>query len=207
MDEPNWTDILTAVSSAAVPVVVVFLGIVLSRRQSRNAELLRVRLNYYQRLAPDLNRLLCYLTFIGTWRDESPAAIVALKRSLDSTFFVAAPLFSPAAEKAYKSFIDSAFRTFGEWGQDALINSSAYRRRQFWKGVGGWAAEWDSMFALADEEDISKASLERFQSLYDSLLSALVADTNIARTRPRYTTNRVSQNASADRLKDVKGKG
>lgn len=197
---------MTAISSAAVPVVVVALGVVLGRRQSRNTELLRVRLDYYQKLAPDLNRLMCYLTFIGRWRDESPVAIVELKRVLDSTFFVAAPLFSPAVGKAYKAFMDSAFRTFGEWGQDARINTSAYRRRQFWKGSGGWADEWDPMFAVTDEEPISKQSLERFQSLYDSLISALVDDIDIARTRPRYTTNRVSENASAGRLKGVEGK-
>ena len=206
MQEPNWADIVTAISSALVPVVVVVLGIILGRRQSRNVELLRVRLGYYQQLAPGLNRLMCYLTFIGTWRDESPIEIVALKRNLDSTFFVAAPLFSPDVEQAYRSFTHSAFRTFGEWGQDARINTSAYRRRQFWKGPGGWNEGWDAMFAVADEESISKESLERIQSRYDALVAALVADTSIARTRPRYTTNRVSQNASAGRLKDVDGK-
>lgn len=206
VSDPNWTDAVTALSAASVPILVVGLGVYLGRRQSRNDELVRVRLSYYQQLAPDLNRLMCYLTFIGTWRDDSPHDIIRLKRKLDSTYFPAAPLFSPAVESAYKLFMDAAFQTFGEWGQDARINSSAYRRRRSWIQKPGWARKWDKFFALSDEDDISKEDLQRFQSLYDSLLSGLVADTSISRSRPRYTTNRVSLNASAGRLQDVRGK-
>lgn len=197
---------MTAISSAAVPVLVVVLGIYLGRGQSRNEELVRVRLEYYKQLAPDLNRLMSYLTFIGTWRDDSPGDIIRLKRTLDSTFFPAAPLFSSDVEGAYKEFIETAFVSFGAWGKDARINSSAYRRRQSWKSTPAWSDEWDTMFALRDEEDISRESLLEFQSLYDTLLSALVADINIARARPQYTTNRVAINASAGRLVDIPGK-
>lgn len=206
VSDPNWTDTVTAISTATVPVIVVALGIYLGRGQSRNEELIRVRLEYYRQLAPGLNRLMCYLTFIGTWRDDSPSDIIKLKRSLDSIFFPAAPLFSPEVERAYKAFIESAFSTFGRWGHDARINSSAYRRRQSWQGDVPWLQNWDELFVLRDEEDISREALQRFQSLYDALLSALVADTNIARARPRYTTNRVALNASAGRLADIPGK-
>lgn len=206
MSEPNWAEIVTAISAAAVPVLVVVLGVYLGRGQSRSEELVRVRLEYYKKLAPALNRLMCYLTFIGTWRDDSPPDIIQLKRSLDSTFFSAAPLFSSGVENAYKAFGEAAFSTFGEWGSDARINSSAYRRRRAWRGTPAWSSDWDGMFALRDEADISRESLEHFQSLYDALLSALVADTNISRARPRYTTNRVALNASAGRLVDIPGK-
>lgn len=165
-----------------------------------------MRLEYYKQLAPNLNRLMCYLTFIGSWRDDSPADIIKLKRTLDSTYFPAAPLFSHDVERAYEAFMETAFRTFGEWGLDARINSSGYRRRKSWIGNPAWSEEWDAMFALRDEEDISRDSLQRFQSLYDALLSALVADMSIARARPQYTTNRVSLNASAGRLADILGK-
>ena len=206
VNEPNWTDIVTAISAAAVPVLVVLLGIYLGRGQSRNEELVRVRLEYYKQLAPGLNRLMCYLTFIGTWRDDSPPDIIKLKRSLDSVFYSAAPLFSSDVESAYKAFAESAFSTFGPWGRDARINSSAFRRRQYWKGPPAWSDGWDAMFALRDEEKISRESLQDFQVLYDALLSALVVDTNVARGRPQYTTNRVALNASAGRLADIPGR-
>lgn len=206
MSDPNWTDVVTAISAASVPLFVVGLGIYLGKLQSRNEELIRVRLEYYKQVAPGLNRLMCYLTFIGTWRDDSPVDAIRLKRELDSTFFPAAPLFSLDVEVAYNAFMEAAFKTFGEWGRDALINSSSYRRRQAWSREPAWPNEWNAMFVLRDEDDISRESLSRFQALYDALLSALVADTNVARARPRYTTNRVSLNASANRLADIPGR-
>jgi hypothetical protein len=119
MAEPNWADIVTAVSSAFVPIAVVAVGLVLGRRQTLNHELIKIRLDYYRSLAPNFNRLMCYMTFIGTWRDDSPEDIIALKRQLDSNFHCAAPLFSPAVNDAYDALMELTFSTFGLWGHDA----------------------------------------------------------------------------------------
>jgi hypothetical protein len=96
-----WTDVTQAVGAVLIPVALAGVAFLVTRSQSRSDELLRLRVDYYRALAPDLNRLMCYMTFIGTWRDDSPADVIGLKRRLDRTFFCAAPLFSPGVLDAY----------------------------------------------------------------------------------------------------------
>src|SRR5262249_45152613 len=102
---PTWTDVVQAAGALLVPVVVAGLAYVLTRNQSRSQELVRARLEYYKLLAPDLNRLMCYITFIGGWRDDSPEAIIALKRRLGANFYSAAPLFSSQVLDVYNGFM------------------------------------------------------------------------------------------------------
>lgn len=194
---PNWTEILTALGAISTPIVVIIFGAILTRRQSRNELLLKARIDYYQKLAPDLNRLMTYMMFIGTWRDVSPPEIVALKRRLDESFYVAAPLFSETVVKRYKRYIDCCYKTFGRWGSDALIRSSAYRRRQSWKGPGAWDKNWDRLFELRDEEPVEEATLETLKRTHDDLIAALVLDLNMNRARGEYTSTRVVGNASS----------
>jgi hypothetical protein len=193
MQNPNWTDVVTAVATALVPVLVLYFGVGLSRKVSRDQELNKVRLQYYKTLAPQLNRLMCYITFIGTWRDDSPAAMIALKRKLDSEFYAAAPLFSDEVRKAYENLMKMSFSTFGYWGEDAQIMSSAFRRRQAWRN-GKWHSKWNASFAVPDEVDLP---LVAYRHAYDALLALLVKDIRLNSSRTSYTTAQVSMNASA----------
>ncbi|HVX69858.1 MAG TPA: hypothetical protein VHA79_09230 [Mycobacteriales bacterium] len=202
MSAATWVE---AIGAIATPIVVGGVGFVVSSKLSRSGELLKVRLEYYRELAPDLNTLMCYMTFIGTWRDTSPADVVALKRRLDATFFCAAPLFSPGVLACYQSLMDISFTTFNDWGEDAKIRSNAYRRRQSWRG--DWLSAWDDLFELHDEATISAAALMEYREKYDALVSALVRDLNINRARQRYTTDEVALNAHAPARQDVAGSG
>lgn len=204
---PAWTDVVQAIGAILVPVVVAVLVYVLTRSQSRSEELVRARLEYYKALAPDLNRLMCYITFIGGWRDDSPDKIVDLKRRLDSNFYCAAPLFSREVLEAYEKLMELSFETFGPWGTDARIKSSASRRRQYWRGQGGnpWQAEWNNYFALKDTDEISRGTLMQYRQAYDKLLAAAVRDIDLTRTRARYTTDLVVFNAHAPKVWDIPG--
>lgn len=197
------TDWITAIGSAATPVVVAGFGYAISQRLTRSGELLKARLDYYKALAPDLNKLMTYMTFIGRWRDISPIEVVALKRDLDSTFFCAAPLFSKDVIEHYDAFMKLTFSTFNDWGEDAKIVSNAYRRRQSWRG--DWPAEWDAYFALADDTTISADDLSQYRKVYDALVAAMVKDLNVNRAREQYTTDQVSLNAHAPKRTDVTG--
>jgi len=175
------------------------MGIYFGSRQSKNEELTRVRLEYYKSLAPKLNRLMCYMTFIGRWRDDSPPAIIDLKRDLDSTFYSAVPLFIDRTRVAYDTLMGMSFSTFGYWGEDARIRTSAFRRREAWRSGGTWDASWDSFFALGDDDRISKDWLTEYRRSYDALLAQMVSDSKIGRRRDVYTTSAVSANAHDDR--------
>lgn len=206
MGTVSWTDALSAIGSIATPLVVLVLGFMVSRRQSRNDELLKARIEYYRLLAPDLNTLMCYMTFIGTWRDNSPQAIVELKRRLDHNFFCASPLFSGPVRNAYEDLARKCFSKFNAWGQDAKIRSGPYRRREAWRGADGWSEAWDDLFTKSDTEPIYRHELQDLRSAYDRLIAALVADLNITRARSEYTTNLVSLNAHAPQARDIDGR-
>jgi hypothetical protein len=201
----TWTDTLQAIGTALTPIVVAWLAFVLTRAQSRSSQLLSARLEFYKQLIPDLNKLMCYMTFIGTWRDQSPPEILQLKRRLDEHFFCAAPLFSPGVSTAYNELMELSFATFGAWGSDARIRTNAYRRRQAWRATAEWDLGWDVCFELGDRDTISGELLQRYRDCYDALVAGLVRDLDMSRARTRYTTDEVSLNAHAPHRDDVLG--
>lgn len=206
VDTVSWADALAAIGSIATPLLVLIFGSLLAYRQNRSQKIQQARLDYYKALAPDLNQLMCYLTFIGTWKDMSPPEVIELKRRLDSNFYVASPLFSPMVQEAYDELMEVSFKTFGAWGTDAKIRSSAFRRRTSWhSATRNWEPEWDTYFELDDQATISKETLNTYRSKYDKMLSALVKDLAISRTRVDYTTARVSLNAGGGRQGDIEG--
>ena len=202
--EVPW-EALSAVGAIATPLVVLVLGFVLTRRQARNEELLKARIDYYRVLVPKLNQLMCYMTFIGTWRDLSPVQVVQLKRELDHEFHCAVPLFSEPVALAYETYMDACFRTFNDWGSDPRILSSAYRRRQAWRPAEGWDPGWDRMFTMADHEAIPAPTLMSLRKQYDDLVGAMVRDLDLTRTRDQYTSGQVVLNAHAPVREDIEG--
>jgi hypothetical protein len=207
VNPPTWTAVVTAIGTILIPVVVAALAYFLTRNQSRSEQLLQARLEYYKVLAPDLNRLMCYMTFIGAWRDQSPADIIILKRRLDENFYCAAPLFSPDVLRAYDKLMDRTFSTFGPWGTDARIKSTAHLRRQYWGGTDGtaWEQEWDACFTMADSTLISAEELKQYRQDYDALIAAAVRDLDLTRARGEYTTKLVVLNAHAPPSEDIAG--
>lgn len=149
---------------------------------------------------------MCYLTFIGTWRDDTPPEIIALKRKLDANFHVCAPLFSEGVTTTYRQLMDLSFTTFGIWGEDAKIRSGAYRRRASWiRSDVEWEAEWQSLFEIPDGGRISAYSLSQYRRAYDALIAKLVSDLSLTRARAEYTTPTVSLNASFPPREDIDG--
>lgn len=201
----SWTEAVSAVGSVVTPVMVAIIGLILARRQNQNQELLKARVEYYKTLVPDLNTLMCYMTFIGSWKDYSPPEIVELKRRLDHNYYCAAPLFSEPVRVWYLSFEKICFSTFGRWGSDAKIRSGAYPRRQAWRRQVGWDPAWNSMFTKTDGIPILGPELEQICSMYDQLIAALVRDLDITRARSEYTTNLVSLNAHAPERGNIQG--
>jgi hypothetical protein len=196
-----------SLAALATPIVLAGFGFVLSRRLNRNTELLKLRVEYYKVLAPDLNTLMCYMTFIGTWARHSPGEIVALKRTLDSNAYVAIPLFSDDVGKAFNAFMDACFEPFGGWGVDARIISGPYRRRAAWRRSGiPWDDAWDAMFTKRDTDAITGTELQHLRKLYDELLGTLVEDLKVTKPRPDYTTQNVVLNAHAEPRDDIPGR-
>src|SRR5438552_6886102 len=109
--------------SLLTPIAVAVFGFLMSRklkqldlRQWRSQKLIEKRLSVYDDLVPDLNKLLCYFTYVGDWRDTNPPEIVALKRSIDRKVYLAAPLFSPSFFEKTMAFLHLCFKPLTDWG-------------------------------------------------------------------------------------------
>jgi hypothetical protein len=193
-------ELVQTLAAISVPIVVAIVGYRLNQRlklweasQWRNQELIKARLRYFGELAPMLNDLMCYVTFIGRWKELTPPDVVAIKRDSDRLFFSVAPLFSQAAVDAYQEFLDHCFHMRGKWGADARIRSGFVRRRE----VAGdtWRAEWEPMFTHAEGDEITENDMAATLAAYDQVLAALVEDVELLAARQRYAPVGVSFNA------------
>jgi hypothetical protein len=193
-------DIVKTLASVAVPVVVAFVGHRLSRRlklweasQWRNQELIKARLQYYGQLAPMINDVMCYVTFIGRWKDLSPPKVIDIKRDMDRLFFSVAPLFSQRAVDAYQDFVGVCFGGHTPWSLDARIQTGFVRRRE--ARPDSWTPEWETLFAFKENEDISQECLALVRDRYNCLLAVLAEDIELSEPRTRYATSKLVADA------------
>lgn len=193
-------DVIRTIAAVAVPIIVAVVGYWLSQRlkeleanEWRNQELIKARLTYYQSLAPQLNDLMCYFTFIGGWKGLTPPNVISLKRNLDREFYSALPLFSPSCGKAYDRFMETCFATFGTWGRDACLKTGFVERRAAFGDA--WKPEWQEMFTHEERQEVPKHELENLRISYAALLGALAEDVQLSKARLDYVTPRISLNA------------
>jgi len=179
MELGNWTWLEVAKIGAGVltPVTIAVLGIALHRitkrfeqSQWRGQKLVEKRLALYDELAPLLNDVMCYFTFVGCWKDLSPPEVVALKRVIDKKVYVAAPLFSQAFFEACMRFQNLCFETYSGWGQDARLKTRFGRRRD---SHPDWDAEWEPAFSNVSSDP------EEVRSAYSDVMRVLARDIGV----------------------------
>jgi hypothetical protein len=157
-------EIAKLLAQVATPVIVAVLGVYFAgvarkfeQRAWQNQKLIEKRLAIYDEIAPLLNDVLCYFTFVGSWKDMKPTEVVALKRLLDKKIHLAAPLLSPEFYKEATEFIDLCFETYTAWGQDAKLRTQPERRREATRQ--SWDSAWDALFTAncSDPREIRAA--------------------------------------------------
>lgn len=104
----NALDIARLAVSVFTPLSVTALGWLISRRLKRlelvqwtNQKLIEKRLAIYDIIAPQLNALLCFYTWVGYWKDISPDDVIRIKRDLDRTLHVYRHLFDDEIGRAH----------------------------------------------------------------------------------------------------------
>lgn len=175
----NSLEIAKLIVSALTPVAVLVGGWWINRRlkklehsQWANQKLIEKRIEVFDQVAPLLNDLLCYFTYIGCWKDLSPPEVVDLKRRTDRLFYVNSPLFSIKLRKLYEQFTGLCFSTFNTWGQDAQLRTHSTRRLQ---AIGnGWQSDWDSYFSSENAPE-----LVEIRSAYVALSSRLAQELGV----------------------------
>src|SRR6516164_3651514 len=86
-DKWNSVQIVTLVVSALTPITVLVLGFMFTRASRRieqvqwaNQTVVTHRLEIYDKLAPGLNQLLCFATFVGGWKEIDPLKAISTRR-------------------------------------------------------------------------------------------------------------------------------
>ena len=126
----NSLEIAKLIASSATPLLILCLGVVIQQAVRRieavqwaNRRIVEKRLEVYDTLAPLLNDLLCYFSYVGNWKELTPPQVVAAKRALDKRVHLAAPLFSPGFLGLYNEFIHLCFSTYNGMGEDAKLRT------------------------------------------------------------------------------------
>lgn len=91
----NSLEVVKLLIGVLTPLSVAAFGWFISHRLKRfelmqwsNQKLVEKRLTLYDFLAPRLNKLLCFYTWIGDWKDISPQDVVKTKRDLDQSMYI-----------------------------------------------------------------------------------------------------------------------
>ncbi|MBN2577918.1 MAG: hypothetical protein JXB10_02925 [Pirellulales bacterium] len=134
---PPWNslEISKIIVNALTPILVIVFGFWLNRRlkhleliQWANQKIIEKRIKIYEEITPLLNELLCYFTYIGSWKEMTPPEIVNLKRKIDKIAYINAPLLPSKFLEHYNYFMQLCYETYSGWGQDAQLKTKFKRR-------------------------------------------------------------------------------
>ena len=174
----NWLEVAKLIAGLLIPIALALLGVYIHRvtkrfehLQWRSQKLIEKRLAVYDDIAPHLNDLMCYFTYVGCWKDLAPPDVVALKRDLDKKIHLAAPLFSKPFFDACMKFQSHCFETYTGWGQDARLRTKWERRRE--AAGAKWKTEWATCFSE------SAAEPKEIRSAYRAIMEAFAMDIGV----------------------------
>jgi hypothetical protein len=117
---------------------------------------------------------------VGSWKELRPPDLVKLKRQLDQTAHISAPLFDSDFLRRYNAFLDMCFATFGKWGDDAKLRTLPERRQE--ASGEDWQADWNLCFASRSEvtePSEVKASYGELMAYLASAIGAVEVDAHL----------------------------
>ena len=180
----SWrsVQVATLVVDALTPIAVAGLGIFLARASRRleqvqwaNQTVVTRRLEIFASIAPDLNKLLCFATFVGGWKELEPAAVIAIKRRLDETMYANRVLFSQPLFDAYRDFMTTLFATWTTVGADARLRAPIASQWGDRRDLRWWN---DAMARLFTDDPVDYQAI---QAAYDQLAERFRADLYVTR--------------------------
>jgi hypothetical protein len=188
----SWTSvqIATVAVDTLTPLTVAGLGFYVARASRRieqiqwaNQTVVTRRLDIFGQLAPGLNQLLCFATFVGSWKEIQPRQAIAIKRQLDQTMYANKVLFSAGLFTAYQTFMTTLFAMYAATDADAQLRAPIESTWGNRRNLPWWD---DSMVGLFS---ITTANLDDIQASYDQLTERFRADLYVTRqARPLLTT-------------------
>ncbi|MBS1833508.1 MAG: hypothetical protein JST65_12365 [Acidobacteria bacterium] len=203
LEAGDWTVLEVVKLSVGIctPLVVAIVGYWLSLRLKQieqtnwgNQKLVERRIQFYVDVVPLLNDLLCYMTYVGSWKELAPDEVVAAKRKLDRAFYVYSPLFPPGLMSRYIHFVNCCFRTFTGWGSNARLRTDFFRRKATRKD---WVPEWEALFAPDDVLE-----LPEIQAAYNALIQTLAEALGVGIVDPHLPAGQLPGGSTRQLLPD-----
>jgi len=189
----SWSsvEIATLAVGALTPITVVVLGVLFARASRRieqvqwgNQTVVTHRLRIFAELAPGLNQLLCFATFVGGWKEIDPHKAIEIKRKLDETMYANRVLFSDELFAAYHRFMSTLFAMFATTDADALLRAPIAHDLGDRRKLSWWNENMTRLFSTSDT-----AGVGEIQEAYDELGRQFRADLNVTgQARPLLTT-------------------
>jgi hypothetical protein len=174
LDTDQWLSLL---GDIAVPLSIFVVGAILARALEqlkldleRSAFLVEKRWLLYESLAPDLNKIFQFCTYVGDWRSWGPEEIIDAKRRTDEKMYGSIPVLEGPILKAYVDFMATCFDQKRGRGLPIQIRANIER----FKESDNWEEEWERFFVARETLEIQGGSYrrDRLQPAYSELLTA-----------------------------------
>jgi len=120
---PLWLQLISVLLATAFGVVFLIRLRSIDDALWQSRLIIYKRLEIYDQIAPDLNRIYCFRRLLGYWKEISPPDLIATKRRLDRAVNINRHLLSEEFYRAYLDFMGVTFRTFTGPGEDAKIRA------------------------------------------------------------------------------------
>jgi hypothetical protein len=154
MERPKM-EIAKLIVSFLTPLTIALVGLLVQRTLAAQSRTWKVedrladkRVEIYEKIGVDLNRIYCYVMDVGDFKDEIPDEIIAAKRNVDRNMFIYQAIWPEETFKCFQEYIDSAFlHSKGERGSDAKIRAQVPEKKAARENRGKkWPAAWDERF-------------------------------------------------------------
>ncbi len=190
----SWSSlqIATLVVDALTPITVAGLGVLFARTSRRieqvqwaNQTVVSCRLEIFTKVAPGLNQLLCFATFVGGWKEIQPRQAIAIKRKLDETMYANRVLFSDQLFEAYRQFMAIMFAMYATTDADAHLRAPIASRLGDRRNMPWW--DEGSMASLFSPDNL--VSIDDIQAAHDQLAQRFRTELYVTRqARPILAT-------------------
>ena len=165
--EWNGLAIATLAVAAVTPLTVAAVGYYFAKASQRlehvqwaNQTVITRRLDIFGQVAPWLNQLLCFATFVGRWKEIHPLEAIGLKRKLDETMYANRLLFSDGLFEAYRAFMTALFAMYATVGADAHLRAPIDSQWGDRRDLSWWTKEMEVLFSVdktSSTDDIQAA--------------------------------------------------
>ncbi|MGO9077460.1 MAG: hypothetical protein ACLQDY_00230 [Streptosporangiaceae bacterium] len=189
----SWTSVQVATLAVAAltPLTVLGLGIFVNNASRRieqvqwaNQTVVARRLEIFAEVAPLLNQLFCFATFVGRWKEIQPGQAIATKRKLDEIMYANRVLFSAELFTAYEAFMSALFDMYATADADAPIRAPIHCNLGDRPNLRWWRKRMAGLFS-PDQV----ATLAEIRATHDALAERFRGELYVTRqTRPLLTS-------------------